>query len=309
MGLTWFLPMTGRDAGRNFTIDGRPPPSQGDEVNSRVRVVTKDFFNAMRMQLILGRGFEREDESESPGVVVINQTLAQTYWTGQDPLGVRIRLGSSSPWLTIVGVVNDIRHGGLGSPTVPEMYFHLPQAPIDAASLVVRTAGEPTALLGPVRSAIASLDSDQPIASANTLENIVAATVEQPKLLATLVSGFAIVAMLLAALGIHGVISYSVNQRTREFGVRMALGGRARDVVKSVVMEGAKLIGLGVVLGLALSVALSRTLTGVLFEVSPYDVRTLAAASSMLVLTALFANYLPARRATRVDPVESLRAE
>jgi len=326
VGATSILPTQG-DMGFRLKIDGRSHPL-GQEPGAALRVVSPDYFSTMGIPLRKGRYFSTTDarvaipvirwfpdqvnhprynESQPPPVAIINETMARLYWPNEDPLGRRVSF-LFTPWLTIVGVVGDIRHNGLDSPLNPEMYMLHLQEPWNEMSVVVRTAGDPTMLTGPVREQVRALDKELPMAI-STMDGIISVSVGRPRFYTIVLGLFGAVAMMLAVIGIFGVVSYSVTQRTHEIGVRMALGAQRSDVLKLVIRQGMVPIVFGVVFGLAGALALTRVMSKLLFEVSPTDPATFVYISLLLAGVALLASYGPARRATKVDPVVALRAE
>jgi putative ABC transport system permease protein len=243
-------------------------------------------------------------------VALINQSLARKYWPSQDPIGARIS-SDKKTWATIRGVVGDVRQGGLGAEPVPEVYLSYLQDPFawPYLTMLVHTSVDPMKLVASIQSAIWSVEKDLPITSIKTMEQIRSHSIAQPRLTALLLSVFAALALILAAVGIYGVMAYSVTQRTHEMGLRMALGARASDVLALVVGQGMLLAGAGIVLGLAGAFAMTRVLEKFLWGVRPTDTFTFIVVSLLLVAVALLASYLPARRATRVDPMVALRYE
>jgi putative ABC transport system permease protein len=264
----------------------------------------------MQSPLIAGRSFTEQDTEQSPQVVIINETMARKVFPGEDPLGKRITVWRDEKFMReIVGVVGDVKPSGLDAENEPQIYVPHAQDPWGVMSLVVRTKGEPTVLAGAVRSAVLALDKDQPVYDVKTMEDVVAASVASRRTPMLLFTVFAGVALLLAAVGIYGVISYSVTQRTHEIGIRMALGAQTTDVLKMIVRQGMALSLVGVLTGLLAAFALTRVMSGLLFGVSATDPVTFAAVSVLLAAVALLASYIPARRATKVDPMVALRYE
>jgi predicted permease len=306
--------------GRSYiSIEGRPAPPREDFIRYIVsdRAVSAGYLSTLGVPLIGGRHFDERDGTGAPSAVIINQKMAGMHWPGENPIGRRIRIGginSSNPWLTIVGVIGDIRQLALDRPAEPEMYLALNQlgsnAPFFWAQyLVVRTTGDPLALSSSVRRAVWNVDPDEPVSSMRSMDQIFDAELLNRNTQMTLLSAFAALALLMAAVGLYGVLSYTVAQRTPEIGVRMALGAPRSVVVMEVVRSALVLAGFGVVLGLGVAVALSRLLTSWLFSVSPGDPTTFAAAALLLGVMTLLASYVPARRSASVDPASVLRAE
>jgi putative ABC transport system permease protein len=279
---------------------------------ARYRAVSPEYFRAMGIPVLHGRAFSVQDHGEAPGVALVNQTLARQHWPGQDPVGQRINLEKPDwqhAWRMVVGVVGDVRHRGLDAEVQPEVYVPYEQAPEDSMTVVIRTALEPSALSAAARAAVRAVDPDQPVGEVRTLEQVVAESesVGSRRTVLLLLAAFAALAVLLAAMGVYGVISYSVAQRTQEIGVRMALGASSADLVRMVVRQALALALAGIALGAAGAAALSRYLTTLVYGVKPADPGTFAAVALLLMAVAIAASYLPARAATRVSPMTALR--
>jgi putative ABC transport system permease protein len=315
VGATTSLPLSRRDNARNFTIEGRIKRSPGDFTMARHRMVSADYFQTLGFQLVKGRLLTAEDLNGSVPVVVINESFAATYFANQDAVGKRIKMGdiedTEFPWMTVVGVVADIKHNSLDGASQPEFYrpFLHNHDSDNRMAFVVRTAEKPESLVAGIRHEIQTLDRDQPLANVNTMEQLLGRSVASRRFSLTLLASFALLAMLLAGVGIYGVISYTVTQSTREIGIRMALGAQTRDVIKLVIGNGMILTLVGVGLGLAGAFGLTRLMTSLLFGVAPTDAGTFATVSVGLMAVALLACYIPARRATKVDPLVALRYE
>ncbi len=308
------LPLAGDLWTFSFAMEGRPAPPPSERPHATFRTVFPGYFRTMRIPILRGRDIDERDTGAAPHVVVINQTMAAMYWPGEDALGKRIRLGSSAsnPWYTVAGIVKDSGQSDWGGTPSPEFYFPQEQNPEDIQrylTLVARTARNPLGVAAAVEEAVWSLDRDLPLASVLSMEQVVARAQWQPRFSATLLAGFAAMALLLAAVGIYGVMAFDVSRRTREIGVRMALGARPADVLRDVLLSGARLTLAGIAVGTAGAFALTRYLGSLLYQVSATDPAIFAAAALVLLAAALAAVWLPARRATRIDPAIALRGE
>jgi len=310
VGLTSTLPLQGGPA-TEFVIEGRPPLAVGDDPSADIRIVDPNYFQAMGIPLRAGRPFSETDSTGAPKVMVINENMARRFWPDEDPIGKRVTMKDWGPPLTgeVVGVVGDVRSGSLDSEMRPMIYWAYPQFPIIFNSIVVRTEGNPLNIIGAVKSQIWSVDPKQPVASVATMEQVLASSVAPRRFNMVLIGVFAAVALALAAVGIYGVISYTVSQRTHEIGIRVALGAQGSDVLKIVVGQGMTLALLGVALGLAAAGALTRLMSSLLFGVSATDAPTFVVIAILLTAVAFVACALPARRATKVDPMVALRCE
>ena len=305
-GLSTTLALAGGRHDTLITIKGRPDPlSDGHPAD--FEFCSPDYFLTMRIPLLRGRVFDRHDTANSPRVVVVNEAFVRGYFRDEDPLGKYINDGSES-W-EIVGVVGNVHNSSLAE-LVPPRYY-CPQAfnYFGYGYLVVRTSGAPLALTDSVRHAILEIDPDQPVSDIRTLEDVLGSSVVQRRLILLMLGGFAGAALSLAAIGLYGVIAYGVSQRTREIGIRMSLGADSRNVLGVVLRHGLKLAGLGIAIGVPAALGLTRVLMTLLFEVKPTDPLTFIGVSFLLLLVALFASWLPARRASKVDPMEALRYE
>jgi putative ABC transport system permease protein len=276
------------------------------------RVVTPGYFGTMGIPVLRGRRLEETDRDDAQPVALVNETLARRFWPGEDAVGRRLRhsLESGEEWVTVVGVVRDIRQHGLRDEIQPEVYRPLAQnrRPVGMA-IVVRTAGKPEALAGEIRQAVWSVDPRVPLALLRSMEQVIQETTAQPRLITLLLGLLAGLALALGAIGIYGVLSHEVGRRTQEIGVRMAMGARPGRVLRGVLGRALAWTGVGLALGLAAALGLAHLLASLLFEVRPGDPATYAGVALVLALVAAAAAYLPARRATRVDPVEALRSE
>jgi putative ABC transport system permease protein len=302
----------------DFLIEGRPA-SDGRWPNAASRTVTPGYFATMGIPLLRGREFWEQDDANAPGVVIINETLAEQFFPHEDPLGKRIHLSSRDPeikWLQIVGVVAPVRQWSFGTQisgkqagSMATVYRPHKQMAMRSLSLVIRTAGDPASIAGSVQQQISAIDRDQPITGVRTMDEYIVRAHSGPQLNLIIAMIFGGLALLLAGSGIFGVMSYTVNRRSHEMGVRMALGAERGDIFRLVLGQAMTLTGIGLALGLVASLGLTRFMAGMLYEVSPTDVPTLAAVSVFLACIALLASYMPAVRATGFDPLRNLRAE
>jgi putative ABC transport system permease protein len=316
------LPMTGRlEIGDwSFILEGQvsSPPLPTDWHPADWQVVSPGYFRTMGIPVLGGRGLEDGDRLGVPGAIVVNRTLARQVWPGGNAVGQRVLLGGGgvdSVWRTVVGVVGDVRHRGLAAPPRPEMFLPYAQFPAGTGSaaralyLVIRTAAEPAAVVPGVRVALASLDPNVPLASVQSMEDAMGSWAAERRLLMLLVTGFAGLAVVLGAVGIYGVMAHLVAQREREIGVRVALGAVPREIVRLITVQGMTMVGLGLLGGAIASLAATRLLRSLLFEVRPSDPVTLLGTAVALAGVAAIAMIVPALRATRVDPIDALRAD
>ena len=311
-GATATLPLSGGGWGRSLTVEGFPVLSVGQAPMIQHTVVTPGYFRTMGIPLLYGRDFNTADAPGAPPVTIIDERLAKKYWPNEIPLGKRIRFGppeDNEPWHTIIGVVNTVRHQRMQEDTRESVYLPHLQIPVNGMSLVTRTTSDPVTLAPAIRSNVAQLDPDIPINEVAPMDKVIAESIWQPRLYATLFAVFAGGALILAVIGIYGVMAYLVVTRTHEIGVRMALGATARDVFKFIVGRGMKLTAIGVVLGIGGAYGLTRLMRGLLFNTSTTDPLVFVLISLLLTLVAFLACYIPARRATKVDPLVALRYE
>jgi putative ABC transport system permease protein len=310
------LPMNpvGIDHDIPFLVEGQPPPPTGQEPQADFRITTPGYFRVLGMRVLRGRDLTDGDHAQAQRVVVINQTMARRFFPNEDPLGKRITFGATrepdDELYAIVGVVSDVRHRGLDAEPRPEVYVsphHWPS--YGSMHLLVRTAGDPAAMAPAVKQAVYALDPNQPLGHVLTMPQLVSASVAHRRFNAMLIGTFAGVGVLLAAIGIYGVMAYAVSRRTREIGIRVALGAEAGDVVALVVRQGLAPVALGIGVGIAGALALTRLLQTLLHGVRSTDPVTYAAVTLFLAAIALLATYVPARRASRVDPLVALRVE
>src|SRR6266850_1296234 len=310
-GATSFLPFDGPHSGTIVEIDGQPKLPPGQELQTGVCVTDANYFQSMQIPLKRGRLFTQQEATEARHVVVVNETFARKNLPGVDPLGKRVTIYMMDENVPneIIGVVGDNKHMGLDSEIEPMAYWPHPELTYPFMTLVIRTRGEATNIGAAARGVIHNLDPEQPVGDMSTMESLLAKSVVRSRFNTTLLSIFSLLALVMAAVGIYGVMSYSVLQRTHEIGVRMALGAQTSDVLKLVVKQGVVLALAGVAAGLVASFALTRLIVTLLFEVTATDARTFAAVAGGLFLITLIACYIPARRATKVDPLVALRYE
>jgi predicted permease len=310
------LPLAGDRGDLNLHIEGRPEPEGAGSPAADWQAVTPGYFQAMGMRLVRGRGIETRDDERAPGAVVINRTMARLLWPGEDPLGRRFTLGGGAGpgMVTIVGIVDDVRQRGLASEPRPEMYLAHAQfrfwdggGPVDAMTLAVRTQGDPASVARAIREEVRALDPNLPVGGFRTMREVVSDSISRPRFMTLLLTVFSGLALALAAVGIYGVLAYAASRRTREIGVRMALGARPRDVVGLIVRQTAAVAGSGVALGILGALALTRVLRAQLYDVSPTDAPTYAGLALFTIAVALLATWIPARRAAGVDPLTALR--
>ena len=306
VGAVGHLPLRG-DAGRSFAVEGKPDPGRGHRPGAHYSVACPNYFKALGVPVLAGREFTHQDTVRAPGVVILNQTMAQKFWPQENPVGKRILEGNS--WLTVVGVVGDVRHWGLDNGSAPQFFRPYTQAAWPVMSVVVRTTSSPTSFTPAIKKAMGEVEPDRPVSEFETLQNIVQDSLGSRRFPTLLLSAFALLALLLAAVGIIGVVSYSVAQRTREIGIRMALGACAADVLTLMVSGSMTWVAVGVGMGIAGSLGLTRLLGTLLYEVKPSNPMVLGTVSLLLAGIGLLASYIPARRAAKVDPMIALRYE
>jgi putative ABC transport system permease protein len=303
-------PFTGAGIGIGFEIEGRAAAPPGEQLVTSYRAISPGYFLTMGVPLLKGRDFSDGDNSEGPGVVIVNQSFARRFFPNEDPIGRRLDIGDGyNRMREIVGVVGDTKGNSLKEPAPAEIYVVYLQRPWQWIRYAVRASAEPESLAPAIRAAVWSVDKNISVNNLKTVERLIAETTTEPRLYLILLSVFAAVALILSAVGVYGVMSYAVAQRRHEIGVRMALGARATDVLKLVVGQGMTLALVGVALGLAGAFALTRTLTTLLFKVEPTDPAVFALIALMIIGVALLASLIPARRAVRVNPVVALRQE
>jgi putative ABC transport system permease protein len=312
VGLISSAPLSGGVYAGGFSIEGREPRSANEDFSADRRMISPEYFNALKIPLIKGRYFTERDNQASTGVAIVSDSWARRFVPDDDPIGKRIKLGgrdSTRPWLSIVGIAGDVRDTALESDARPCVYLPYSQFPASSMSLVVRTAVDSKALVPAIRSEVWATDKDQPVTDVKTMDEYVSDSVSPRRANALLLAVFAALALALASIGVYGVMAYSVLQRVREIGIRMALGAQRSDVIRLIVGSAMTLVFAGVGIGIASALALSRVLSSLLYGVSATDPMTFALISVLLVSAALLASYIPARRATKVDPMIALRHE
>jgi putative ABC transport system permease protein len=309
VGLTHSMPLVS-DYVLGFNIEGRPPIAPSDLPSLNYYAVTPDYFRAMGIRLIRGRVFTPQDDAKAPRVAIINETMARQFFPNEDPIGKRVNITNGpETWREIVGIVGDIKQYGVDKTTSAQGYEPFAQVPFTSLNVVLRTSGSPAAVLGSLRPAVYAVDKDQPVGIIRPLEEIMSESIARQRFAMLLLTVFSSVALVIAAVGIYGVMAYNVVQRTGEFGIRMALGAQQRDVLRLVLTQGGKLIGLGLAIGLLATLAASRAMGSMLFNTSAYDPLTLTTITLVLAAVALVACFFPANRATKVNPIEALRTE
>jgi putative ABC transport system permease protein len=311
--VTTNLPLYRQGNSISVRLEGKPDPPPGQELIVVTRIVSPGYFDTMSIPLLAGRPFNDQDTEQTRNAVIISETMARRFWPGEEAIGKRLSAGrvrSDADWIQVVGIVKDVRQFELNAEPRPQMYVSYRQADFFAPEdLVVKTEVEPSSMAAAVRKAVWEIDKDQPISNIKTMDEILAESIARQRFSMLLLGVFAGVALLLAAVGIYGVMSYSVAQRTHEIGIRMALGAQTSAVLKLAVGYGLKLVVAGVLIGLVAAFALTRLMSTLLFGVTPTDPVTFALISLLLVVVAAAASYIPARRATKVDPLIALRYE
>lgn len=315
VGATTALPLSRHDNGRYFTIEGRAGDNPADYTLARHRQVSRDYFRTLEIGLKRGRSFDTADFISGNAVVIINQSFANLFFPNQDPIGKRLKMGEDSdspfPWMTVIGVVNDVKHSALDARPSPELYrpFLNNEDTERHMSIVVRASVKPESLTSAIRKEVLSLDPNQPISDIATMDQLRDESTQKRRFSLDILGVFALAALILAAMGIYSVVSYTVSQNTREFGIRIALGAERLDVLKLVLGRGMLLTLIGVTIGLLMSFALTRVIAGQLYGVAPTDLVTFISTSVFVSLSSLLACYVPARRATMTDPIAALRYE
>jgi putative ABC transport system permease protein len=305
-GITDVLPLDEANAKTGFTVEGAPPLPAGERFGADSRSVSAGYFTALGITLRNGRLFTDHDAPGGPPAAIIDEPLVRRYLPkDRDPVGQQLRVGGSV--FTIIGVVGGVKHSGLNLDPVPTIYWHYLQSPDFHTDLVVRTTGDPAAMIRTVKRALYAIDRDQPVFNVRTMDQVIDDSTASRRMTLALLGVFALVALALASIGIYGVMSYTVGQRTHEIGIRMAMGAETGGVLRLVVGQGMRLALTGVASGLVLALAATRVVSSLLYGISRTDPAIFAGTAAALLVVALAACYLPARRAARVDPVVSLR--
>jgi predicted permease len=311
-GMIHHLPLAGAAWFTNVDLEGHPRAPNEAALRAGWRVISGDYFRTMGIPLLRGRAFTQSDRRESAPVVIVNDAFAKVAWPGEDPIGKRFLAGNATRVggaVTVVGVVGGVRHLSLDASPGPELYRPNAQTPMGAVTLVLRAAGDPLAIAPLARETVHGVDPDVPISDVRSLDQVISASVARPRLIMTLLLVFAAVGVILGAIGVYGVIAFVVGDRRREIGVRIALGADPSTVATGVVMHGVRYAAIGVAIGLAGAVAVTRLMRSLLFGVGTTDPMTFAALSALLVVVAALASYVPARQAARTDPMVALRME
>jgi putative ABC transport system permease protein len=305
------LPLSGANAGRGFAIEGKTLPP-GENASAMYRLTCPGYFASMGIRLVKGRDFDTRDATGAPGAVILNEETANKYWPNEDPIGRRIKLGradNDNPWMTVVGVVASVRHFGLDQDVRREMFRPYSQGAWPTMTVVAKTATDPATYTSAVRSALQGIDPDLPVARVSTMESIERNSTGSRRFPMMLLGAFGLVAFVLAVVGVYGVVSYVVTQRTREIGIRVALGARRAQVLRLVVMGAMRPVIAGLAIGSIGAVFAARLLGTLLYNVKPGDPAVLAGIAAMLAVAAIAASLVPGARATRVDPITVLRTE
>jgi putative ABC transport system permease protein len=307
------LPLSGDMFRISFETEGRPV-AKGDQPSADFFAIGDGYFKTLGVSMLQGRDFNERDNKQAPAVIIVNQAFARKFFPNEDPIGKRIKPGISTDtdkpaMREIVGVVSDVRNRNLSSELRPGYFLPAAQIPFNQMTMVVRTTNDPHSVITAVQNEVHAMDRELPVFNVKTMDEYISATVAAPRFNATLLLIFATVALVLTIVGLYGVMSYSVAQRTNEIGIRMALGAQTRDVLRLIVSQGFKLVLLGLAIGLAGAFALMRVIASLLFGVTTKDPLTFAVVAVLLGLVALLACYVPARRATRLDPLSALRYE
>jgi len=304
-------PSRASNGSASFFLEGHTSTSKADQAFAYVATVSGGYFPSMGIPLMAGRTFEDRDTEKAPPVAIVNATLAKRYWPGENPVGKHLRFEDKAdePWFTVVGMVADARQLGLGEEAPPQLYIPYEQFALPFTNVVVRSTLPPAAVGAVLKTQLAAIDPEMPFGDIMALESFVTKSVDEPRFNALLIGMFALLALVLAAVGVYGLISFTVAQRTREIGIRVALGAAPRQVLLPVVREGLTLALVGIGIGLVGAYVAARTLSTFLFGIGAGDPLTFSSVAVLLLGVALLASYLPSRRALKVDPIVALRAE
>jgi putative ABC transport system permease protein len=304
------VPYAGAETDLPVTLENAPPARAGDRPVALVETVSSGYFRTLNIPLRQGREFARWDSADAPPAAIVTASFARRHWEGESPLGKRLKIGppeSPSPWIRVIGVVDDVRYTWLQREIPSAIYLPHTQAPRPATYVVLRAKGDPVQLIGSVGREIAAVDPNQRLSDISTLEHVISNSVIGLSYVAVMLTVLGGIALLLASVGVFGLMSYMVSRQTQEIGLRMALGAEPRTIVGMVVRRGVILAGAGLLIGLAFSVVLARLMSGLIFGVKPFDAAAFGGATLLLSLMALLASYLPARKAIGVDPAITLR--
>ncbi|MGA8554036.1 MAG: FtsX-like permease family protein, partial [Candidatus Acidiferrales bacterium] len=305
------LPLNPGSSSRSVTVEGHtyPPDSPMRQDSPDYTVASPDYFRTLHIPFIEGRDFQNTDSASAPAVAIINRAMARSYWPGEDPIGKRFRIDGSNQWLETVAVIGDIHQHQLGRPPKPMFFTPFAQDPWTSFTVAIRTQASPSQITSALADAVERLDHNLPVYNVRRFDDILAESISRPRFQLALLALFGSLALALAAIGLYGVMSYTVAQRTKEIGIRMALGAQRRHVLSQILWQGTQIAGLGAAVGLVASLVVTRFMKSMLFAVSPLDIATYAGVTAVLVVVTLAACYVPARRATRVDPMVALRYE
>jgi predicted permease len=311
-GVTSGLPLSGRENLLLVTVEGRERPEPGQEIISDYRVVNPGYFRVLGIPLVDGNPLPAQARPDGPRLILINEMMSRTWWPALTPIGRRLKLVSydqEAPWYTITGVVGDTRYTALDTAFRPQVYVHHAQDPNEQMAVVVRTAGDPTALALPARAAVIAIDPNQPVARVRTMEEVLSTSVSGRRFHMSVVGVFALLAVALSVVGLYAVVSFSVAERIHEMGLRLALGARPSNLMTLVLTEGLKLVGAGIIIGVVVALLLTSLIETQLFGISGRDTATFVVASTILLAAGVLGCLAPARRAMRVDPADALRSE
>ena len=308
--LTSQLPFATGMYASSILVEGEADQDRPNTPFAHVRSVSPDYFKVMGIALLRGREFSESDSANAPAVALINDTMAKKYRPNEDPIGKRIKQASQeASWREIVGIVGSVRHQARAKDPEPEMFVPWNQRPDSALNLAIRTSAEPANVVSTLRRVVVAIDPELPVFETRTMEARLSDSVAQPRFRMALLGAFAAIALMMAAVGLYGVMAFAVTQRTQEIGIRMALGARRLDVIRLILRHGMRLAVIGALFGLAGAAALTRVLTNMLFEIKPHDPVAFAGVSLLLLGVSALACWFPARRAARVDPMAAMRCE